>query len=1647
MGTDADILFATWNVAVYVSPVSGPTSEAGGTATFTVTLGSQPSANVTIPLTSSDPTEGTVPASVTITPAQWNTGVVVTVTGVDDALFDGPIDYTIITGDPTSADADYNALGAAIVPDVAVMNDDNETTNHAPALTPAGPSAQTDPQTAVTLALASVINNGQGTTTVTDADAEDVVGGIAVVGASGLGTLAYSLNGTTFYDLAAPPSQTAALLLPANAWIRYTPDGVNAEIAALTFLAWDATSGVAGSTADTTTNGSFSPFSAATDTLTLNVVRERDCDSNLGLYNPSDGRFYLENGQHGGNADMAFRYSPDELGWQSIVGDWNNDGTETVGLYDPATGAFYLRNSNDAGAANVTFIYGPGGLGWQPLSGDWNHDGVDTVGLYNPATGAFYLRNSNSSGAANVTFVYGPGGLGWEPIVGDWNKDGTDTVGLYDPGSGVFYLRNSNSAGAANATFVYGPGGLGWLPLAGDWNKDGADTVGLHDPATAGFYLRNSNDSGVANVTFAYGPASAGWQPLMGDWNKDGAESVGLRDPNTDTFYLRNVNAAGVSDIAFRYGPGRQDWESLSGDWNGDGLESVGVRAPRTGTFSLRDFNEAGDADRTFAYGPAGSAWKPVVGDWDGNTTDTIGLYDPAAGTFYLRNSNSGGLADVTFGYGPGGLGWQPLVGDWNGDGTETVGLYVPTTGTFYLRNSNSAGVSDIAFNYGPGGLGWQPIVGDWNHDGVDTVGLYNPAAGTFYLRNSNGAGVADVTCAYGPGGAGWRPLAGNWNGNAFAFLGEYPEPQIVSYTRKSGGSAQTLAYPGQIELYVSPGTSFAAVRTLVEANGGTVIGQMPSVGYYLAGIAPGSEQTFTAAVYANAGVLLAVPNIVLGSAAVDLSDRLGPGGELPLAPLIGTQVGTGVSLGIIDNFSYPSLPTNTAGTISHGAGVQYVATQGTGAGALINVGIPGSPFLAGDRMQIMHAIQAAPGTDRVVINISAESGASTYATYTGPGGQALFLERYVQQLASLQPDVLARTVLVVAAGNGIPDVGEPNGMDLAATLRDLHARYPSVFPADGGHHMLVVGGTMAGSTVIDTGFNYVNPLGDENDAAQNPLMVYAQGNQVQIHSDGSTANGTSFAAPAISRLLAQALAARPGATAGEIVDAFLQAYQQVGTHGLPTLEEILTQFDPPTLSINDTSVVEGNGGGTTEASLLVTLSHKLDEAVTFYYEGRDGTALAVRDYETIPKTLVTIAAGQTTATVPLAIVADGTDEPNRTFYVDLKDVSSNVNTGASDLVGDVTIEDDDTPVPPTISINNVQVVEGNAGTKAATFTVTLSEPHIVDVTFEYYTSPVSATANVDYTTVYTSGVIPKFTTQTTVTVAVRGDTVVEPDETFRVYLTNVPNAYIFSPGYGTGTIVNDDQPPVAGPYQLLVAEVVGSGYYSSRVWDDTGQIDTDQGKYMGTYTPPDQGSHWLQTSDAFSDIYNADTGQLIATGTLFFDSSSIPSGLTVRVEYASYLQAAAPEEALVPAGPAVALTQDLLDPIVAQAIADWADLGLATDQLETLVGVRFVIADLPGAQLGLAERDTIFLDLNAAGHGWFIDPTPGTSAEFTPGSPDSAVIDRIDLLTVVSHEIGHTLGLDDLDASLDSLMSGALETGVRREPGAAEIDALFARV
>ena len=111
--------------AVLFEPLLGVvTSEDGETATIQVSLSSPPTDEVSFGLSISDLSEGSIDKdTLEFSPDDWNLPQIVTVTGVDDGLADGPIPYSILTSPVASADARYDGIDP---PDVAITNFDNE---------------------------------------------------------------------------------------------------------------------------------------------------------------------------------------------------------------------------------------------------------------------------------------------------------------------------------------------------------------------------------------------------------------------------------------------------------------------------------------------------------------------------------------------------------------------------------------------------------------------------------------------------------------------------------------------------------------------------------------------------------------------------------------------------------------------------------------------------------------------------------------------------------------------------------------------------------------------------------------------------------------------------------------------------------------------------------------------------------------------------------------------------------------------------------------------------------------------------------------------------------------------------------------------------------------------------------------------------------------------------------------------------------------------------------------------------------------------------------------------------------------------------------------------------------------------------------
>ncbi|MBA3878806.1 MAG: hypothetical protein C0500_03715 [Sphingobium sp.] len=239
-------------------------------------------------------------------------------------------------------------------------------------------------------------------------------------------------------------------------------------------------------------------------------------------------------------------------------------------------------------------------------------------------------------------------------------------------------------------------------------------------------------------------------------------------------------------------------------------------------------------------------------------------------------------------------------------------------------------------------------------------------------------------------------------------------------------------------------------------------------------------------------------------------------------------------------------------------------------------------------------------------------------------------------------------------------------------------------------------------------------------------------------------------------------------------------------------------------VTVSDVSISEGNSG-TSVLSFTITRSDN-SGAFTVDFATADLTATAGSDYTTAFGTLNFPAGGTLTRTVNVGINGDLVIESNETFALNLTNLISTAGTATiTDAQGVGTILNDD-GLPPSITINDVSIVEGNAGTSIATFTVTRtggSDAFAVD----FATADGTATAGSDY--VAASGTLAfgvGVNTQT-VSVTINGDTASEAAETFFVNLANATNSAIIADAQGQGTITNDDN--------TLISQIQGDSYYS----------------------------------------------------------------------------------------------------------------------------------------------------------------------------------------------------------------------------------------
>ncbi|AWM37417.1 Extracellular serine protease precursor [Gemmata obscuriglobus] len=918
------------------------------------------------------------------------------------------------------------------------------------------------------------------------------------------------------------------------------------------------------------------------------------------------------------------------------------------------------------------------------------------------------------------------------------------SAGLTKFGAGTLTLTNTNNEAAFSGTITAASGtlavandnalGSGALTFSGgSFTITGTTTVDndivLNAPTTP-------IDVGTGlTVTLSGVISETGGARAI---DKSGAGTLVLTGTNT---YTGNTNLNGGT-------------VSVAGDSNlGAGTINFNQSTP---TLVITG---AGTIDNAILLGVPGTVDTPVAVTLSGVISGASTFTKSSTGTLTLSGANTyTGTTTVS-------AGTLSVAGDGNlGTGAVTLaaGSTLAVTGATTIDNDialtgaatvdTSAAVTASGVISGTGGLtkagtGTLTLTGTNTFTGATTV-----SGGT--LSVSGGAALDDGSAVSVSGGA-ILALGANETVGSLAGAGNLT---LSAFTLTAGGDNTSTTFSG-----VASGTgglAKAGTGTLTLSGANTYTGAT-TVSSGTLTLAGNSAIADTAPVTVSAGATLALSadegiGSLAGAGNVTLGvNFLTAGGDNTSTTFSGVISGTGAltkdgtgTLTLSGANTYTGTTTVSAGTLSVAAdanlGVGTVTLAAgttlavTGATTIDNaVALSGAATVdTSAAVTLSGVISGANGLTKVGTGTLTLSGANTYTGTTTVSAGTLSVAGD-GNLGTGAVTLAAGSTLAVTGATTIDNDIALTGAatvdtSAAVTASGVISGTGGLTKAGTGTLTLTGTNTFTGSTVVSAGTTLVTGS-------------IATSSGVQV-SNGATLGGTGTV-PAVTALSGATLA--PGTSPGVI---------NTGALILPTGATFSPEINGATVGSGyDQAAVTGTVD-VTGATLAVTLGFTPVAGTSFTLIANDGADAVTGTFNGLAEG-ATFTSGGVTFTIS---------------YVG--------GTG-----NDVVIS----TAPPTLSISNVTAAEGNTGGTPFTFTVTLSVPSSQTVTVNYATAP--GTATDDFVSISGTLTFAPGETSKTVTVTVIGDTVIEPDETFTVVLSNPINATIAT-GTGTGTITNDDR-------------------------------------------------------------------------------------------------------------------------------------------------------------------------------------------------------------------------------------------------------------
>ncbi|MDP2719405.1 MAG: tetratricopeptide repeat protein, partial [Dehalococcoidia bacterium] len=367
---------------------------------------------------------------------------------------------------------------------------------------------------------------------------------------------------------------------------------------------------------------------------------------------------------------------------------------------------------------------------------------------------------------------------------------------------------------------------------------------------------------------------------------------------------------------------------------------------------------------------------------------------------------------------------------------------------------------------------------------------------------------------------------------DAINYTGSYPAPSAVSYTSSDGQSRTVNAYPGHVQVFFNTSIGKAYALGAIQVRNGTVLGQIPFLGYYLVGVTAGSEGDFISWILRDKWVNLALPNI---PATASQGEILLDESWITGTKVVPLNVQPGIIL--LDYFVGQDHGQNV---------ITSVDQNGGSVGSAIQIGIGSSGETTADKVAIAIAAAVAgnnifnPGQS-TLINLSSAGGVDEKDyTLLSPDKQKMqqeswenFIRGVLTEVAALPPSLSDNLVLTNSAGNG--------NMPISELLADLRS-YPNLKDVI-ENNFLTVGTTLTGTSTKEfpTGSFSNYAFGDPDMAIMNNKMAV---------------EGTSFAAPAALAIIQQVMN-QTGVSSRQALEAAKLAVKNNPNHELNLKEAI----------------------------------------------------------------------------------------------------------------------------------------------------------------------------------------------------------------------------------------------------------------------------------------------------------------------------------------------------------------------------------------------------------------------------------------------------------------------------------------------------------